>query len=46
MAEFHDGGDSFAGWDFWGKLLDPNLTLTDRFWVSIDDQAANPWSHL
>lgn len=46
MAEFHDGEGPSAAWDFWGKLLNPNLTLTDRFWVAISDQAANPWSHL
>jgi hypothetical protein len=47
MAEFHDGDQSsgIAGWDFWAevsswdRLDNPN----NRYWVRINDQAANPW---
>ena len=51
MAEFHDGSDeggSVAGWDFWADAS----TMTDlkiddtRFWVSCNDQQANPWQEL
>jgi hypothetical protein len=51
MAEFHDGDQSAgrAGWDFWADglyTLDPIIgCIPDhRFWVSINDQPANPWS--
>ncbi len=44
MAEFHDGGVG-AGWDFWAEVIaidgldNPDI----RYWVSINDQPANPW---
>ena len=46
MAEFHDGryGPDFSasgGWSFWGLGSVPGGT---RFWVAINDQAANPWN--
>lgn len=37
MAEFHDGG---GGWNWWAEGV---LGTTDRFWVTINDQPANPW---
>lgn len=46
MAEFHDGDPTlWSGWDFWGEALNANLTpfRNTRFWVSINDQNANPW---
>jgi hypothetical protein len=46
MAEFHDGDPGlWSGWDFWGAVLDANLGpfQKTRFWVSINDQNANPW---
>jgi hypothetical protein len=46
MAEFHDGDPAcWAGWDFWGEALGANLApfYNTRFWVSINDQNANPW---
>lgn len=43
MAEFHDGGAG-AGWDFWAEVTPADLSnLNHRFWVSINDQSANPW---
>ncbi|MBJ6761493.1 S8 family serine peptidase [Myxococcaceae bacterium JPH2] len=38
MAEFHDGG---GGWAYWAQ---GTLPTTSRFWVSINDQPANPWN--
>jgi hypothetical protein len=46
MAEFHDGDPTlWSGWDFWGAALNADLTpfKGTRFWVSINDQNANPW---
>jgi len=46
MAEFHDGDPGYwCGWDFWGDALSANLApfVNTRFWVSINDQNANPW---
>jgi len=48
FAEFHDGryGPTFStssGWSFWGA---GQLTLGSRFWVSINDQPANPWNSV
>ncbi|MFK3979516.1 S8 family peptidase [Micromonospora sp. NPDC050397] len=50
MAEFHDGrhpvsrfgqvGWLPSGWSLWANGTLPTDT---RFWVRIDDQAANPW---
>jgi hypothetical protein len=37
MAEFHEAG----GWNFWAR---GHLPAGQRFWVSIDDQNANPWA--
>ena len=44
MAEFHDGGRN-AGWDFWAdaSAIGTLQILGQRYWVSINDQAANPW---
>jgi hypothetical protein len=48
MAEFHDGDRNagWAGWDFWADASAmPSLRISDmRYWVSINDQPANPWS--
>jgi hypothetical protein len=38
MAEFHDGN---GGWSYWGF---GNIAVGQRFWVAINDQAANPWN--
>jgi hypothetical protein len=47
MAEFHDGDQSsgIAGWDFWAEVSswDRLDNLNNRYWVRINDQAANPW---
>ena len=47
MAEFHDGDNEagWAGWDFWADASSmKDLKIGDnRFWVSINDQRANPW---
>jgi hypothetical protein len=50
MAEFHDGG-KLAGWSFWVDGTKGNLSQEikkglnrRRFWVSINDQPANPWN--
>ena len=42
MAEFHDGQSDGrrGGWRF---RADGLLNTDGRFWVKIDDQAANPW---
>ncbi|GAA1960548.1 flagellar hook-length control protein [Kitasatospora viridis] len=45
-AEFHDGhyGTNLAatgGWSFWAY---GNVPTGTRFWVAINDQAANPWN--
>ncbi len=50
MAEFHDGwyGTNLAsqsGWHFWGNAIGL-FPATQRFWVTIDDQVANPWNTL
>ena len=37
MAEHHDGW----GWNFWAY---GNIAADQRFWVSINDQPANPWN--
>lgn len=44
MAEFHDGGRN-AGWDFWAdaSAIGTLQISGQRYWVSINDQAANPW---
>jgi hypothetical protein len=49
MAEFHDGG-KLAGWSFWVDGTKGNISQEikkglnkRRFWVSINDQPANPW---
>jgi len=42
MAEFHDGGRG-AGFDFWARATAGDFGAS-RFWVSISDQHANPWS--
>ena len=46
MAEFHDGryGSSLqysGGWSFWAYGW---IASGARFWVAINDQAANPWN--
>ncbi|HEU4325515.1 MAG TPA: hypothetical protein VFS21_20385 [Roseiflexaceae bacterium] len=46
MAEFHDGryGPSLqysGGWSFWAYGW---IASGARFWVAINDQAANPWN--
>ena len=46
MAEFHDaqmgsGIGRISGYDFWAH---GNLPIGVRFWVAINDQAANPWN--
>jgi hypothetical protein len=38
MGEFHDGS---GGWTWWGR---GNISSATRFWVAINDQAANPWN--
>jgi hypothetical protein len=47
MAEFHDGDHNggTAGWDFWADASAiESLKIADqRYWVSINDQSANPW---
>lgn len=47
MAEFHDGDRAagIAGWDFWADASAIEmLKISDqRYWVSINDQRANPW---
>jgi hypothetical protein len=46
MAEFHDGDEGYpSGWDFWDEVRGADLApfQNTRFWVSIDDQNANPW---
>lgn len=45
VAEFHDGW----GWSFQaygGTTGAPNVAVTDRFWVNINDQPANCWDQL
>ncbi len=45
MAEFHDGslgtGGGLNGWQLWAY---GGLHTGGRFWVSINDQPANPWN--
>lgn len=46
MAEFHDGDPTlWSGWDFWAEARNASITpfQNTRFWVSINDQNANPW---
>ena len=48
MAEFHEGNagaltGEYSGWDFWAYGA---LELGQRFWVRINDQAANPWDSV
>jgi hypothetical protein len=47
MAEFHDGDRSagVAGWDFWAdaSAIGTLQISGQRYWVSINDQSANPW---
>ncbi|PZU93408.1 MAG: hypothetical protein DCE90_16715 [Pseudanabaena sp.] len=47
MAEFHDGDRSagIAGWDFWAdaSAIETLQISGQRYWVSINDQSANPW---
>jgi hypothetical protein len=49
MAEFHDGDKQagWAGWSFWGDASKAARRefegFSDRLWVSINDQKANPW---
>lgn len=47
MAEFHDGDRSagVAGWDFWAdaSAIETLQVSGQRYWVSINDQSANPW---
>jgi hypothetical protein len=47
MAEFHDGDREagIAGWDFWAdaSAIDMLKISDQRYWVSINDQPANPW---
>ena len=47
MAEWHDG-DAQAGCDFWADTsLIRDLKIGDiRYWVSINDQPANPWEQV
>jgi hypothetical protein len=47
MAEFHDGTGNSPGWNFWAEAY-PEVSglaqgTTARYWVSINDQPANPW---
>jgi serine/threonine protein kinase len=47
MAEFHDGDREAGGaaWNFWADASAIEmLKISDqRYWVSINDQPANPW---
>jgi hypothetical protein len=46
MAEFHDGDPNlWSGWDFWAEARGATIAPFQgtRFWVSINDQNANPW---
>jgi hypothetical protein len=47
MAEFHDGdrANGIAGWDFWAdaSAIEMLKISGTRYWVSINDQSANPW---
>jgi hypothetical protein len=46
MAEFHDGDPAlWRGWDFWAAARGASIApfQNTRFWVSINDQNANPW---
>jgi hypothetical protein len=47
MAEFHDGDSSagMVGWDFWAdaSAIEMLKISGTRYWVSINDQSANPW---
>ena len=39
MAEFHDGGE---GWNWWAY---GEVPADSRFWIWVNDQAANPWDY-
>jgi hypothetical protein len=44
MVNFHDGAlgiGGTGGWSLWGY---GNLPVGQRFWVAVNDQAANPWN--
>lgn len=48
MAEYHDAGfgqkiGPVSGHDFWAR---GNAPYGQRFWVSINDQPANPWNSV
>ncbi|MGB1251526.1 MAG: fasciclin domain-containing protein [Candidatus Promineifilaceae bacterium] len=48
LAEFHDGNAGLnigpiSGWKFWAYGA---LDAGTRFWVRINDQAANPWDSI
>jgi hypothetical protein len=46
MAGFHDGDPAlWSGWDFWAAARGASIApfQNTRFWVSINDQNANPW---
>ncbi len=47
MAEFHDGDNlaGMVGWDFWAdaSAIEMLKISGTRYWVSINDQSANPW---
>ncbi len=47
MAEFHDGDRAagMVGWDFWAdaSAIEMLKISGTRYWVSINDQSANPW---
>ncbi len=44
IAEFHDGALGTAGTDGWKLWAYGGLTTDRRFWISINDQNANPWN--
>ena len=48
MAEFHDSGygtqiGEISGWKFWAY---GGLDNNQRYWININDQAANPWNSV
>jgi hypothetical protein len=50
MAEFHDGWygtnlTTASAWHFWGNALGL-FPASQRFWVAINDQIANPWNAI
>jgi len=42
MAEFHDGTGINPGWSYWAELKG-SIAISERYWVYINDQPANPW---